>query len=261
MEAIVFRAALLDEAVTRFLAAAARRYRLAALVGPDDAGVTPARLEQLGPEVVSIETGPDGLEGRMEALGSAASRLGLPSGLCLYLASSAAEAATARAAGFVAVPTTAGPTLASVRDALGMVEHDYRAAGGVVIDGPEVLVLWRESRGEWRLPKGHIEPGEGDLEAALREVAEESGYDDLTAEADLGCRQLDVDGFADGGPGHHVVREEHYFRLRPLTRRQRRRHADELKFDPRWLPVDEALHLLTYEFERDWLATALRARS
>ncbi len=53
-------------------------------------------------------------------------------------------------------------------------------AGGVVVrrDGPAprvLLVTARRSPGEWVLPKGHIESGETAVEAALREVLEESG--------------------------------------------------------------------------------------
>ncbi|HUF83802.1 MAG TPA: NUDIX domain-containing protein, partial [Acidimicrobiia bacterium] len=61
-----------------------------------------------------------------------------------------------------------------------MVSSDaVRAAGGVVLrrgaDGPEVLVVHRPRYGDWSLPKGKCEPGEGDEDAARREVEEESG--------------------------------------------------------------------------------------
>ncbi len=54
-----------------------------------------------------------------------------------------------------------------------------RAAGGAVvgIDG-RVLMMFR--RGVWDLPKGHIEAGEGECEAALREVCEECGLDPVS---------------------------------------------------------------------------------
>lgn len=58
-----------------------------------------------------------------------------------------------------------------------------RAAGFVLLrpgaQGPEVLLLRNRGRGEWGLPKGHAEPGEGDLATALRETAEETGLVDL----------------------------------------------------------------------------------
>jgi 8-oxo-dGTP pyrophosphatase MutT (NUDIX family) len=56
----------------------------------------------------------------------------------------------------------------------------YSHAGGVVartVDGEReyLLVEARRSRGEWVLPKGHIEPGETPEAAAVREVQEEAG--------------------------------------------------------------------------------------
>lgn len=56
------------------------------------------------------------------------------------------------------------------------------SAGGVVVDltaaGPRVAVIARLNRAgrlEWCLPKGHLEHGETAEEAAIREVAEETG--------------------------------------------------------------------------------------
>jgi 8-oxo-dGTP diphosphatase len=54
-----------------------------------------------------------------------------------------------------------------------------RAAGGVVYSyspqGGLTLLLIRDRHKAWTLPKGHLEPGEGDEDAALREIAEETG--------------------------------------------------------------------------------------
>lgn len=48
------------------------------------------------------------------------------------------------------------------------------AAGGVVCNAEGGLLAMRR-RGRWDLPKGHVESGEGFVEAAVREVAEETG--------------------------------------------------------------------------------------
>jgi 8-oxo-dGTP pyrophosphatase MutT (NUDIX family) len=54
-----------------------------------------------------------------------------------------------------------------------------RAAGCVVYRRDEgaalMLLLIRDQYGEWTLPKGHLDPGESDAQAAVREVLEETG--------------------------------------------------------------------------------------
>ncbi len=128
-----------------------------------------------------------------------------------------------------------------------MPERTYRAAGGVVIRAGEMLLLDRPSRGEVRLPKGHIEAGEDPQTAALREVTEESGYADLVATAPLGCRTVEFD-YA----GNHVVREEHYFLMALRSDAQvRRSKKDAAQFFPIWKPITEAAALLTYAAERE----------
>jgi 8-oxo-dGTP diphosphatase len=66
----------------------------------------------------------------------------------------------------------------------GRLALDVRAAGGAVLRaGPgrtvEVLLVHRPGHRDWTLPKGKVERGEADEECALREVAEETGYDCL----------------------------------------------------------------------------------
>ncbi|WP_245642277.1 NUDIX hydrolase [Nonomuraea candida] len=125
-----------------------------------------------------------------------------------------------------------------------------RAAGAVVWRGaqhrPEVAVVHRPAYDDWTFPKGKLKPGEHVIAAALREVREETGLTVLLGRALppvrylLGDRLKRVDYwaarvFADAGfePGDEV---------------------DEL----RWVPVDEAGRLLTYEWDAG-LLRGLRA--
>ena len=139
--------------------------------------------------------------------------------------------------------------------------HRYRAAGGVVIDGDRVLLLDRPMRDEIRLPKGHVEAGEDDREAALREVAEESGQSELEILADLGEQQV-----AYGHAGQSVLRSERYYLMRLAGPTQvERPPADRAQFEPRWTALTEAERELSYASERNalrkaraWLASQSR---
>ena len=127
----------------------------------------------------------------------------------------------------------------------------YAAAGGVVVSGDRVLALRRPSRGEVRLPKGHVELGEDVQVAALRETREESGYADLVLKADLGTQVVEFDH-----EGRHVVRTERYF-LMTLADDAGSVPADgEEQFEPEWLTWGDALATLTFEAEREWVRRA-----
>jgi 8-oxo-dGTP pyrophosphatase MutT (NUDIX family) len=129
---------------------------------------------------------------------------------------------------------------------------EYVAAGCVIIHEGQMLLLDRPQRGEIRLPKGHVDPGESDDETALRETVEESGYADLEIVADLGTRLVEFDS-----EGRHYRRSEHYYLVRLLTDRQvLRSPKDEMQFRPFWVPLAEAVKLLTYLAEQE---AALRA--
>jgi 8-oxo-dGTP pyrophosphatase MutT (NUDIX family) len=126
-------------------------------------------------------------------------------------------------------------------------QEEVRAAGGAVArvneEGElEVAVVHRPKYDDWSLPKGKLDPGEGWEEAALREVEEETGL-----QAELGpplgeARYLDQKGRP------KLVR---YWEMTPVGGEfHPNKEVDEL----RWLPLDEAAALLSYDRDRDLLA-------
>lgn len=136
-----------------------------------------------------------------------------------------------------------------------MRNKQYLAAGGVVIHAGRILLLDRPSRGEVRLPKGHIEQDEAADTAALREIAEESGYCDLEILADLGRHVVEFD-YA----GAHYVRDEHYFLVTLLSDTQiARNKKDAGQFQVIWVPTDQAEQQLTYAAEQEVVHKAIRA--
>jgi 8-oxo-dGTP pyrophosphatase MutT (NUDIX family) len=141
----------------------------------------------------------------------------------------------------------------------------YETGGGVVLNARgEVLLLERHVpreeglRHEIRFPKGHIDPGETPEQAAVREVAEESGYEDLEVVAPLGHNDIEYDH-----DGFHVYRREHYFlmRLRKDQRSAPQFSSDEeALFQVRWAKdLAEAERLLTYEGEKLFARRASQA--
>jgi len=59
-------------------------------------------------------------------------------------------------------------------------KQSVRAAGGLIVrdgtDGTEVLLVHRPRYDDWTFPKGKVDPGESDEDAARREVEEETGF-------------------------------------------------------------------------------------
>ena len=53
------------------------------------------------------------------------------------------------------------------------------SAGGLVINQDGLILVVNQKGDSWSLPKGHIDAGETELEAAKREIYEESGITQL----------------------------------------------------------------------------------
>jgi 8-oxo-dGTP pyrophosphatase MutT (NUDIX family) len=130
---------------------------------------------------------------------------------------------------------------------------EYETGGGVVLHDGQMLLLERPKRGEIRLPKGHIDPGETAAETALREVAEETGYADLEIVADLGVHVVEFE-YQD----RYYRRHEHYFLMRLVSEREvPRSPEDEAQFRVCWTPQARAPELLTYLAEQTVAQAAL----
>ena len=123
----------------------------------------------------------------------------------------------------------------------------YDSAGAVVVCGDRVLALRRPSRGEMRLPKGHVESREKAQAAALRETREESGYTNLVVVGNLGTQIVEFNH-----KGRHIIRAERYF-LMVLDDSSSGPSGGEEQFEPTWLAWEEALAELTFESEREWV--------
>jgi 8-oxo-dGTP pyrophosphatase MutT (NUDIX family) len=129
------------------------------------------------------------------------------------------------------------------------------AAGGVVVRGQgeslEVVVAGRDSDHTWVFPKGTPDRGETIEETAVREVREETGLD-VEIVTPIG-----VIDYWFAVPGERVHKFVHFFLMRAsggdVSRHDR--EYDHVK----WVSIDEARRLLSYDTYREILDRALDA--
>lgn len=128
-----------------------------------------------------------------------------------------------------------------------------RSAGGVVVrrvdDVLNALVI-RDPYGNWGLPKGHLEDGEGPGEAALREVGEETGLGDLS----LGPELATIDWyFRSGGK---LIHKFCAFYLMASADGDPVPEAAEGITECLWLPLEDAEARITYDNAREVVRVA-----
>lgn len=134
---------------------------------------------------------------------------------------------------------------------------DEFSAGGLVVDlagtvplGALIGRLDRRGRLLWSLPKGHIEAGETAEQAAVREVAEETGIDGEILAA-LGT--IEFWFVADGRRIHKTVQ---HFLLRATGGELS--DADIEVTEVAWVPLTDMATQLAYPDERTLVDTAGR---
>src|SRR5262245_50859308 len=125
---------------------------------------------------------------------------------------------------------------------------EERSAGGVLFRRREglcevCLILVRSPRGRlrWQLPKGHIECTEGAKEAAVREVAEETGCQGRIL-ADLGATEFFYARRAVDGTPRRVKKRVDFFLL-VYESGAVADHDAEVE-EARFVPIAEAERLL-----------------
>jgi 8-oxo-dGTP diphosphatase len=143
----------------------------------------------------------------------------------------------------------------------GLSGHVIRAAGGVLWrraksssgeDSVEIAVIHRPRYDDWTIPKGKLASGESEIDGAIREVMEETGYRAL-----LG-RPLGQVRYLKGGASGQRPKVVRYWAM----------EADGGSFSPnrevdelRWVSPAEAQQMLTHERDRQLVEKLLRGPS
>lgn len=125
-----------------------------------------------------------------------------------------------------------------------------KSCGAIVLrkkgDRDEVLLI-QQNAGHWGFPKGHVEPGESEIETACREVLEETGV-----------KIKILDEFRQTisySPARGVMKDVVYF-LGTAVAGEAKPQLSELR-SLRWVPLEDVRDMITFPGDRALFESAV----
>jgi 8-oxo-dGTP pyrophosphatase MutT (NUDIX family) len=123
-------------------------------------------------------------------------------------------------------------------------------AGGIVYrqgkKGYEALLMKNKGRLNWIIPKGHVESNEGIKDAALREIAEETGFEGGEVDRLLGSYPRLV-------PSTNKFKTTYYYLIQPKTDASfKPENAESNTIEVKWIPLDGAIDFYLDEQKEVW---------
>ena len=118
-----------------------------------------------------------------------------------------------------------------------------KSCGCIVFNEKNQILLVHQNTGHWGLPKGHVEPGETEIQTAKREVKEETNID---VELNEKFRYTMV-----YNPKEDVEKEVVFFIAKSINNKQiaQLKEISEVK----WFEFDKAIETITYDNSKELL--------
>ncbi len=127
-------------------------------------------------------------------------------------------------------------------------------AGGVVLNKKGQVLVVNQNNNSWSLPKGHIDPGESDLEAAKREVYEESGISDLKFIKELGRYERYRIGLNDSDDKSELKKIVMFLFT---TIQEELKPIDPGNPEARWVEKNKVADLLTHRKDKEFFLSVM----
>lgn len=129
-----------------------------------------------------------------------------------------------------------------------------RSAGCIILNSKGEVVVVNQNSNSWSLPKGHVDEGEDELGAAMREASEEAGINDLLFVRKLGTYERYRIGLEE---------EEDRSEKKAITLflfhsdQEELRPKDPANPEARWVPKGEVAALLTHPKDRAFFESVM----
>ncbi len=129
-----------------------------------------------------------------------------------------------------------------------------QSSGGVVVNPKGQILVVNQNGNSWSLPKGHLDAGESALDAAKREIYEESGVQKLQLIKELGSYERPKIGIR-GGDDVSEIKRITLFLFK--TTQTVLRPVDPDNPEARWVEVSQVEDLLTHAKDKEFFLSIL----
>lgn len=126
----------------------------------------------------------------------------------------------------------------------------FHSAGGVVIGPGNKILVVNQNGNSWSLPKGHLDAGEDEEDAATREIQEESGILEIAIIQKLG--EYDRARIGIDGVGEVPEQMKHITIFLCVTNQEELSPIDPENPEAKWLPIQEVADMLTHPKDKEF---------
>ncbi len=127
-------------------------------------------------------------------------------------------------------------------------------AGGIVLNKSRLVLVVSQNGNSWSLPKGHIDEGEDKLQAAVREIYEESGIRGLKLIKEFPSYQRHRIGL-DGGEDKSELKTIYMFLFK--TEQEDLKPIDPTNPEAKWIEKEKVADLLTHRKDKEFFLNVL----
>ena len=131
-----------------------------------------------------------------------------------------------------------------------------KTAGAVILNPDGDVAVVSQQGISWSLPKGHIEKDESPMDAALREIKEETGLTNVHCVKELGTyERYKISHYP--GEADDTTELKHITIFLFTTPQTNLRPVDPGNPEARWVPKDQVADLLTHPKDKEFFTSII----